>query len=190
MKKLWRWINLYRSVFALLMYWRMRDKTAVHMDLKCRGRQETWWGVHTALLDDPLFRRLYYYRTRGMHPILTALSKCMYRPFSTMEIDAESIGGGMQIYHGYSSIVFAKSIGDHFTVYQQVTLGRGKTMDGNDIPIIGNNVTVCAGAIIVGGVRIGDNVTVGAGAVVVKDVPDNTVVVGAPVRMLEKKGKS
>ena len=38
-------------------------------------------------------------------------------------------------------------------------------------------------------IHIGDNVTIGAGAVVVKDVPDNTTVVGAPVRLIPKGGK-
>ena len=42
------------------------------------------------------------------------------------------------------------------------------------------------GAIIVGGVRIGNGASIGAGAVVVKDVPDNAVVVGAPVRIIQK----
>ena len=70
-----------------------------------------------------------------------------------------------------------------------MTIGRGKKIDNNNLPIIGNNVTVYAGAIIVGGIHIGDNVTIGAGAVVVKDVPDNTTVVGAPVRLISKGGK-
>lgn len=40
---------------------------------------------------------------------------------------------------------------------------------------------------MVGGVTIGDNVVVGAGAVVVKDVPANCIVVGNPMRIIEKK---
>ena len=40
--------------------------------------------------------------------------------------------------------------------------------------------------VIIGDVNIGNNVIVGAGAVVVKDIPDNCVVVGNPMRILNK----
>lgn len=96
----------------------------------------------------------------------------------------------MNVYHGDSTIVYAKSIGRQFTVYQQVTIGRGKSVDENDSPIIGDDVTVYAGAIIVGGVHIGNHVKIGAGAVVVKDVPDYATVVGAPVRIIEHRKES
>jgi serine O-acetyltransferase len=118
--------------------------------------------------------------------MMTRISKLLYKQDPNFGIDAENIGGGMVVYHGNASIVFAKSIGKNFCVYQQVTIGRGKCIDGNDLPIIGDNVNIYAGAIVVGGIRIGNNVSIGAGAVVVKDVPDNTTVVSAPVRMLSK----
>ena len=56
----------------------------------------------------------------------------------------------------------------------------------NGAPIIGNNVSIGAGAIIIGGIRIGNNVKIGAGAVVVDDVPDNSVVVGEKARVIKK----
>lgn len=51
-------------------------------------------------------------------------------------------------------------------------------------PVIGDNVTIGAGAIILGGVRIGNNVNIGAGAIVVDDVPDNTTVVCEKARVV------
>ena len=53
------------------------------------------------------------------------------------------------------------------------------------MPVIGNNVTIYTGAIVVGGIHIGDNAVIGAGAVVVKDVPANTTVVGQPMRIIK-----
>ena len=49
---------------------------------------------------------------------------------------------------------------------------------------IGDNVWVCGGATIVGGVTIGSNSIIAAGAVVVKDVPDSVIVGGVPARVI------
>ena len=46
--------------------------------------------------------------------------------------------------------------------------------------IIGNNVWIGAGVIVLAGVTIGDNAVVGAGSVVIKSVAPNTVVAGNP----------
>jgi len=50
---------------------------------------------------------------------------------------------------------------------------------------IGDDVWIGGNVTIIGGVHIGNNVVVGAGAVVTKDVPDNTVVVGVPARVIK-----
>lgn len=50
--------------------------------------------------------------------------------------------------------------------------------------IIGRNVWVGAGAMILKGVRIGDNAVVAAGSVVVGRVAPNTVVLGNPARLV------
>ena len=49
---------------------------------------------------------------------------------------------------------------------------------------IGDNVFIGAGSIILPNTVIGNNVVVGAGCVVAKDIPDNSVVVGNPCRII------
>lgn len=49
---------------------------------------------------------------------------------------------------------------------------------GNDV-YVGNNV------LILPGVTIGNNVVIGAGAVVSKDIPDNSVAVGVPAKVIK-----
>ena len=55
--------------------------------------------------------------------------------------------------------------------------------------VIGNNVWIGAGAIILPGVTIGDNSVIGAGSVVTKDIPENVIAVGNPCRVLREIGE-
>lgn len=50
---------------------------------------------------------------------------------------------------------------------------------------VGNDVYIGLNAIILPGVTIGNNVVIGAGAVVTKDIPDNSVAVGIPARVIK-----
>ncbi len=52
---------------------------------------------------------------------------------------------------------------------------------------IGSNCFIGIKAIILPGVKIGDEVIVGAGTVVTKDIPSNSIVVGNPGRILDRK---
>lgn len=49
---------------------------------------------------------------------------------------------------------------------------------------IGDNVFVGAETVVLPGVTIGDNVIIGANSTVTHDIPDNTVAVGSPARVL------
>lgn len=52
--------------------------------------------------------------------------------------------------------------------------------------VIGDNVWLGGGAIVLPGVTIGANTVVGAGAVVAKDLPANVVAVGSPARIVRQ----
>lgn len=49
---------------------------------------------------------------------------------------------------------------------------------------IGNNVFIGAEVVVLPGVTIGNNVIVGANSTVTHDIPDNTVVVGTPAKVI------
>lgn len=52
--------------------------------------------------------------------------------------------------------------------------------------VIGDNVWIGGGAIVLPGVTIGDNTVVGAGAVVSRDLPADVVAVGNPARVVRR----
>lgn len=62
---------------------------------------------------------------------------------------------------------------------------------GIDKPtIVGNDVWIGHGAIIMGGVNIGDGVVIAAGTVVTKDVPPMTIIGGNPAKILKQRFES
>lgn len=74
-----------------------------------------------------------------------------------------------------------------------ITHDGGTLLYRNQIPdleitkpiVVGNNVYIGNNVIILPGVTIGNNVVIGAGAVVSKDIPDNSVAVGVPARVIK-----
>lgn len=95
------------------------------------------------------------------------------------------IGKGLRIHH-YGCIVINNNsvIGDNCTLRHEVTIGNRRSSD--DCPIIGDYCDIGAGAKILGKIVIGDNVTIGANAVVITDIPDNSLAVGIPARIIKK----
>ena len=127
------------------------------------------------------FRNLFYYRA-GM---LGRFFRPLCRPMSSLYIQAGKIGPGLFIQHGFATIISAETIGSNCWINQQVTIGWA---DQSGRPVIEDNVTINAGAKVIGNIVIGANSTVGANAVVVKNVPPNCTVVGVPAYVVRKNG--
>lgn len=82
-------------------------------------------------------------------------------------------------------------IGSGVKIYHHVTLATETWIGSEHKIIIGDNVVIGAGAVIVGRgdqtLTIGNNVKIGANAVVTHDVLPNQTVVGVPARPINKK---
>ncbi|MCM1534070.1 MAG: serine O-acetyltransferase [Corallococcus sp.] len=103
---------------------------------------------------------------------------------------AAKIGRNLFIDHGLGVVIGETAeIGDDCTIYQGVTLGGTGKERNKRHPTLGNNVTVGAGAKILGNITLGDNVKVGANSVVLASVPDDCTVVGVG-RVISKKRRN
>jgi serine O-acetyltransferase len=97
------------------------------------------------------------------------------------------VGRNFRIDHSGGIVISGyASFGDDCIVRNGVTVGL-KNLDEKCAPRIGNNVNIGAGAKLLGNITIGDNVDIGANAVVISSVPDNSVAVGIPARVLPKR---
>ena len=88
--------------------------------------------------------------------------------------------------HPVGSVIGRGTFGNGFTFGQTCTIGNN-----NDIyPVLGQNVTLCANASILGNCHIGDNVTIGADACVKdEDIPANSIVFGQSPNLIIKQKK-
>ncbi|OGW73157.1 MAG: serine O-acetyltransferase, partial [Nitrospirae bacterium RIFOXYB2_FULL_43_5] len=121
-------------------------------------------------------------------PVIPRLLSHIGRFLTGIEIHpAAKIGSGLFIDHGMGVVIGETTeIGKNVLLYQGVTLGGTGKEKGKRHPTLGNNVTVGAGAKILGAIKIGDNSVIGANAVILKNVPDNSISVGVPGRVTRK----
>lgn len=130
-------------------------------------------ALYRLMVDKSTFRNIFYYRSKPF----SALYKFLCKENPSLYIYVDSLGGGIYIQHGFSTILNARAIGRNFFVNQNVTVGW-RNDAGN--PVIGDNVRIGTGAVVLGNINIGDNVSIGAGATVIKDVPSGSTVVPPP----------
>lgn len=145
------------------------------------------------ILINPKFRPIFSYRVGRALMTLPRLPRIALLPIirlihrffcaqAVMELPLiANIGPGLLIFHSYGIIINSgATVGSNATLLHQVTIGGTK----KGIPRIGDNVTLAAGAMVLGPVVIGDGVTIGAATVVLADVPDGAIVVGNPHRVI------
>lgn len=131
-----------------------------------------------------------YLTGRKLHklgiPGAAILFKILIRLVCKCAIDPRtSIGEGINFAYGGIAVVVHKrcKIGKNVTISQCVTIGgrSGHT----ELPVIGNNVYLGAGSIILGNIKIGDGAIICAGSVVIENVGEGETWAGVPARKLK-----
>lgn len=136
-----------------------------------------------------LKRKCEIYRNNKFRFLFYRLLYEYYMTKYGVDIGAKAkIGPGFIVRHvGGIAINSNVTIGKDVEILQGVTIGyerRGKRQ-GN--PVIGNRVWIGSNAIIVGKICVGNNVLIAPGAFVNFDVPDNSIVIGNPGKILSKE---
>ncbi len=168
----------------------LREEVALIRDRDPAARSSlevilTYSGLHAIAA-----YRLSHKLLKAGFPTLARIVSQVAKFFTGIEIHpGATIGRGLFIDHGMGVVIGETTvIGDNCTLYQGVTLGGTGKDRGKRHPTLGNNVTVGAGAKVLGPFKVGDNAKIAAGAVVLKEVPANATAVGVPARVVKMNG--
>jgi cysteinyl-tRNA synthetase len=144
----------------------------------------TYPGFHAILI-----HRLAHALWESKIPFIPRFMSFLSRLCTGIDIHpGAKIGPGFFIDHGLGVVIGETSeIGEDCLLYQGVTLGGTGKEKGKRHPTLGKGVVVGAGAKVLGPIRIGDYVKIGANSVVLHPVPDTSIVVGVPGRVVKRK---
>jgi serine O-acetyltransferase len=135
-----------------------------------------------------LFRKISNCKRHSLKWLFFNLLKRRYSYKYGFQIPAATeIGEGLYIGH-YGTIVINTrvKIGKNCNIAHGITIGQANRGKLKGYPTIGDNVWIGTGSVIVGNINIGSNVLVAPNSFVNVDVPDNSLVLGNPCKIVNK----
>ncbi len=158
-----------------------------------RGRWGLWRGMFSPRFMPVLLCRLAHASHRSGMGVLAKCFALLNFFLFGIEIAARCpIGRGLFLPHTQGTVIGAWAIGENATIFQGVTLGAREldfTYSEAARPVLGSDVTIGAGAKVLGNVMIGNGSCVGANAVVVDTLPPGVLAVGVPAKAVKLLGK-
>jgi serine O-acetyltransferase len=166
-------MSLWSRIRADILFARERDPAAASIAEVLLA----YPGVHAMLLHR-LAHLLYHWKI----PLIPRLISHFNRSLTGIEIHpGAEIASPCFIDHGMGVVIGETAIlGKRCHLHQGVTLGGTSTRREKRHPTLRDDVTVGAGAQIIGAIVVGRGAKIGAGSVVVANVPDFATVVGVP----------
>lgn len=160
LKKIYGFVFLFRSIVPI--YSIMIDKSLRELAMKDLERLEyesiynnlnSIFFFNYSLITNKTYRRIFHYRLkRRRHLILLFMSRIFLPERKDIDMWGD-IGPGFCIFHGVGDVIVCNKAGKNFSVYQNVTIGKNyrKVVNGIDTPSFGDNVSVYANSVVIGG---------------------------------------
>lgn len=139
----------------------------------------------------PLFHKYFRKVQTSKSQILRLYYKMLFayaKRKQFIELSAKTqIGEGLYFGHPYCITINPQTIiGKNCNIHKCVTIGRENRGKRKGTPIIGDYVWIGIGAVIVGNIHIGNDVMIVANSFVNCDVPDHSIVIGNPCKIIHK----
>jgi len=168
-----------------LRLWVVPGQVADEAALTPRTVLRLFWQ-HMPVRATALFRLACWFKHHRVPLFPGVLQRLIYSRYGLEIPSGAGIGGGLYVAHPIGTVIMPRRIGNNCSIIASVTIGMRNEWA---FPEIGDNVTIGAGARVLGGICVGSDVTIGANAVVIHDVPDGATVVGVPGRVLKIYGQ-
>lgn len=103
----------------------------------------------------------------------------------SIELNGAEMGTDIIIFHNNIIINEKSKIGNNCKLHGNNCIGNNGI--DNKCPVIGDNVNIGYGAVIIGNVKINNNIIIGANSVVTKDLLEsNSIYAGCPAKLIKK----
>ena len=158
-----------------------------------------WYGDKGESFKDKLFRPkeiTYVYYLRKVQSASNPISKIYYKlrlrrlsEKTNIQIPAATkIGEGFYIGHTGRIIINPRAVlGKNINIATGVTIGQENRGKRKGAPAIGDNCWIGTNAVIVGNVKIGNDVLIAPLTYVNFDVPDHSIVIGNPGKIIPRE---
>ncbi|STB61369.1 LbetaH domain-containing protein [Clostridium perfringens] len=107
-----------------------QDIVGYHWYINANETYSFFKRLNRLLLRNNCFRNLVCYRVSQKNKELGYIVRLIFSQKHDLEIYGD-IGAGLSIFHGHGTIINAHHIGENFSVYQGVTIGRNPKKNQN-----------------------------------------------------------
>lgn len=155
--------------------------------------KKSWFLFFRYYFFTPAFRYLVYWRnTKSAKTLVTKLFWKFLMRQTMLRVgiqipEGTQVGPGFKVGH-FGMILLGHEVkaGKNFNVAQGVSIGQGVGKK-NGQPTFGDNVSVQPNSVVVGNIKIGNNVLIAPLTFVDFDVPDHSIVIGNPAKIISKE---